>query len=94
MYILGILNKVQNSLYFSIFIEFLLIQHSFGDLSDDFVYVKDINSRIIAHLRYFTDENFIGRQLIGYEANAVSIKVSSMRNRDLHNGNGPGLSIQ
>lgn len=46
------------------------IPHAFA-LPDEFVYLKDIDPTIIEDLRYYSNENFIGRKIDGYKANRV-----------------------
>ncbi len=41
------------------------------ELPKDFIYLKDIDPTIIENLRYFSNENFIGRKIDGYKANRV-----------------------
>src|SRR5436190_1324136 len=40
-------------------------------LPEGFIYLRDINPTIIENLRYNTDENFIGKRMIGYRSNKV-----------------------
>ena len=42
-----------------------------AELPKDFVYLKDIEPTIIENLRYFSNENFMGRNIDGYKANRV-----------------------
>jgi D-alanyl-D-alanine dipeptidase len=42
-----------------------------AELPKDFVYLKDIEPTIIENLRYFSNENFMGRKIDGYKANRV-----------------------
>ena len=41
------------------------------ELPKDFVNLKEIEPSIIENLRYFSNENFIGRKIDGYNANRV-----------------------
>lgn len=47
----------------------LIILNEVQALPDDFVYLIDIDPTIIQEIRYFTDDNFLGRPVAGYETN-------------------------
>ncbi|CAF0775868.1 unnamed protein product [Brachionus calyciflorus] len=46
-------------------------------LPESFVYLDEINPRIITNLRYLTKENFMNQKVIGYEANRVILTKQS-----------------
>ncbi len=40
-------------------------------LPEGFVYLKEVDPTFTENLRYFSNENFIGRKIDGYKANRV-----------------------
>uniref|UniRef100_A0A914CLL8 D-Ala-D-Ala dipeptidase n=1 Tax=Acrobeloides nanus TaxID=290746 RepID=A0A914CLL8_9BILA len=40
-------------------------------IPEEFVYLNEINPNIISNLRYFSNENFIGHPIVGYERNVA-----------------------
>jgi D-alanyl-D-alanine dipeptidase len=50
---------------------FLVAIKSFGQLPNDFVYVLEEIPTIQVELRYFSDNNFVGKPVDGYQANVV-----------------------
>lgn len=50
---------------------FLLVFQSFGQLPDGFVYVNEEIPTIKIELRYLSDNNFVGKQVDGYEKSVV-----------------------
>lgn len=40
-------------------------------LPEGFVYLDDVDPTVIQHLRYYTNENFVGKRLEGYKSNKV-----------------------
>lgn len=51
---------------FSILLMFIMVEAQ--GLPENFVYLKDIDSTIVQQIRYFSDHNFTGKRLAGYEA--------------------------
>lgn len=50
---------------------FLIVFQSFGQLPKDFVYVQEEIPSIKIELRYFSDHNFVGTKIDGYNKNVV-----------------------
>ena len=48
-------------------------------LPEGFVYLKEVNPTIIENLRYFSNENFIGRKIDGYKANRVILTYEAAK---------------
>ena len=40
-------------------------------MPEEFVYLKEINPRIVIDLQHYYPENFIGCRILGYHANEV-----------------------
>jgi D-alanyl-D-alanine dipeptidase len=55
-------------LWWSTYVPLLLASEICMGLPSGFVYLSDIDATIIQDMRYFTDNNFVGRPIIGYEA--------------------------
>lgn len=55
------------------YIVFFLHISLFAQLPKDFVYLSDIDSTIQKELRYFTNNNFIGKQIDGYKKSRIII---------------------
>ncbi|WP_248723547.1 M15 family metallopeptidase [Seonamhaeicola sp. ML3] len=53
------------------FIIFLFLNTAFSQLQQGFVYVKEVIPNIEVELRYYSNENFLGRRVDGYEANKL-----------------------
>lgn len=57
---------------------FLISFSSFTqDLPEGFVYLEDIDSSIKSDLRYFTNNNFIGKPIDGYNNNCVIVSLET-----------------
>lgn len=46
-------------------------------MPDDFVYLTDIDNEIQENVRYFTEENFLGKQVNGYKANRIICTIKA-----------------
>lgn len=53
------------------FIIFLFLNTAFSQIQQGFVYVKEVIPNIEVELRYYSNENFLGRRVDGYEANKL-----------------------
>jgi len=56
-----------------IYIIFIMVSYSCNAfaLPEGFVYLEEVDPTIVQDLRYYTNENFIGRKLVGYKSNKV-----------------------
>ena len=48
-------------------------------IPEGFVYLKEIDPTIIENLRYFSNENFIGRKIEGYKANRAILTYEAAK---------------
>lgn len=75
--------KIKMNRYFKLLLFYSLIaiiNSSFAiELPKGFVYLKEIEPTIIENLRYYSTENFIGRKLVGYEANRVILSAAAAK---------------
>ena len=65
------ISKIVQSIIFCIMLITATYPINVFALPEGFVYLKDIDPTVIQHLRYATNDNFIGRKLDGYKANRV-----------------------
>lgn len=61
------LKKLSDPKWILFFITLFYASHCMS-LQDNFVYLEDVDPTIIQDVRYFTDNNFVGRRIAGYEA--------------------------
>ncbi|MFT4684548.1 MAG: D-alanyl-D-alanine dipeptidase [Flavobacteriales bacterium] len=58
---------------------FFVYFQSFGQLPNDFAYVQEEIPTIKIELRYFSDNNFVGTKVDGYEANVVILSSQATK---------------
>jgi len=56
---------------------FIAMSNTRAELPEGFVYLNTINPSIIENLRYYTDENFLGHPMVGYNSNRVILSQPS-----------------
>ncbi|WP_052458489.1 M15 family metallopeptidase [Rickettsia asembonensis] len=61
----------------SIFMSFLPIYAK--SLPKGFVYLKDIDPTIIQNMRYYSDENFVGKKVDGYKAPEAILTIEAAK---------------
>ena len=71
---------------------FLCNLYSFGQLPEGFVYVEDIIPGLEVELRYYTNNNFVGKRIEGYNTNKLILskqtaKALKLIHEDLENKN-------
>ena len=65
--------------YNFLIILFFSLSFSAQNLPKEFVYLKTIDSSIKSELRYFSNNNFIGKPIDGYEGNRVIVTIETAK---------------
>ncbi len=69
-----------------------VINFAFGQLPEGFVYVQDVIPDLEYELKYFKNQNFVGKKIDGYEANKLILTIEAAKalkliHEDLQNDN-------